>query len=58
MRRNEIIRFMNHNKQEADTLAAREQELRTREMQLMNELRVEETRWAELVARLEQLARR
>ena len=57
-RRNDLIRFAPHNKAEADKLAAREQDLRTRESQLTNDLRLEEARWAEFVSRLELLTKR
>ena len=57
-RRNEILRFVAHNKAEADKLAAAEMDLRTRESQLTNDLRLEEIRWAEFVSRLELLTKR
>lgn len=57
-RRAEMLRSFSVDKAEADQLAAREMELRSREMQLTNDLRLEETRWAEFVAKLEQLTRR
>src|SRR5262245_25160578 len=58
VRRSEIARYLSVNKAEADKLAAHEQELRSREAQLSNDLRIEEARWGEFVGRLEQITKR
>ena len=45
-------------KQQADVANAREQQLRTRETELLQGWQAEETRWADLIAKLEQSVKR
>jgi len=45
-------------KQQADTAAAQEQQLRDRESQLVQSFQAEEARWTDLVTKLEQLVRK
>jgi hypothetical protein len=56
--REEAASLMKMFKPQADAAARREQELRTREAELLQAYQTEEARWMDLMARLEQSTKR
>jgi hypothetical protein len=56
--REEAASLMKMFKPQADAAARREQELRTRETELLQAYQTEEARWMDLMARLEQSTKR